>query len=138
VENFQAEVFNMTERSFRIILGIALLLMLSLNFDMGIYVFIGVLAFEGITNLRIPLLASRFRYGTAFSSNEALSPGCSRIPFDAERALRLLVAALLVATFILYREQTWFFPWFIGSMLLLAGITNICPMVMALRWAGFK
>jgi hypothetical protein len=138
VENFQAEVFNMTERSFRIILGTALLLMLSLNFDMGIYVFIGVLAFEGITNLRIPLLASRVRYGAAFNSNETLSPGCSRIPFDAERALRLLVAALLVATFILYREQTWFFPWFIGSMLLLAGITNICPMVMALRWAGFK
>lgn len=128
----------MTERSFRLILGTTLLLMLSLNFDKGIYIFIGLLAFEGITNLRIPLLASRIRHGAAYNANEVLSPGCSRIPFDAERALRLLVALLLVATFIVYGEQAWFFPWFIGSMLVLAGITNICPMVMALRWVGFK
>lgn len=128
----------MTERSFRIILGVSLLLMLSLNFDQGIYVFIVLIAFEGITNLRIPLLAAKIRHGAAYNTNEILSPDCSRIPFDAERALRLLVAVLLVVTFIAYKEQAWFFPWFIGSMLLLAGITNICPMVMALRWVGFK
>lgn len=128
----------MTERSFRLILGTTLLVMLTLNFQTGIYVFIGLLVFEGITNLRLPLLISRIRYGAGYNANEILSPGCSRISFDAERALRLLVATLLVATFILYKEQAWFFPWFIGSMLLLAGITNICPMVMALRWIGFK
>lgn len=128
----------MTERSFRIILGTTLLFMLSLNLDKGIYIFIGLLVFEGITNLRIPMLVSKFRLGAEYNANEILSPGCSRISFDAERALRLLVAVLLVATFIAYKEQAWFFPWFIGSMLLLAGITNICPMVMALRWVGFK
>lgn len=115
-----------------------LLLMLSLGLDEGIYVFIGLLVFEGVTNLRIPLLVSKLRLGSEFKASEILGPGCSRIPFDAERALRLLVAVLLVATFVVYKEQTWFFPWFIGSMLLLAGITNICPMVMALRWVGFK
>lgn len=52
--------------------------------------------------------------------------------------LRLLVAALLVLTFVLFPDQTWFFPWFIGFMLFMAGLTNICPMVMGLRWMGFR
>jgi hypothetical protein len=38
----------------------------------------------------------------------------------------------------MYREQIWFFPWFIGFMLFMAGMTNICPMVMGLRWIGFR
>jgi hypothetical protein len=50
----------------------------------------------------------------------------------------VIVAAMLVVSYVVYRDQAWFFPWFIGSMLLLAGITNICPMVMALRWSGFR
>jgi hypothetical protein len=128
----------MNERSFRLILGVALLLMLYLDFEAGILAYIGMLLFEGVTNLRVPILVSRFRYGADYNPGEGLSPGCARIPFDAERALRVIVAAMLVVSYVVYRDQAWFFPWFIGSMLLLAGITNICPMVMALRWSGFR
>jgi hypothetical protein len=128
----------MTERSFRLILGASLLLMLYLDFELGIYIYIGVLCFEGITNWRIPMLVSRARFGDNYQSSDALSPGCSNIPFDAERALRLIAAGFLVITFVIFKTEAWFFPWFVGSMLLLAGITNICPMVMGLRYAGFR
>jgi hypothetical protein len=128
----------MNERTFRLILGAALLLMLYLDFELGIFAYIGVLLFEGLTNWRVPILVSRVRYGADYPVADGLSPGCGRIPFDAERALRVIVAAMLVLSYVVYREQAWFFPWFIGSMLLLAGITNICPMVMALRWSGFR
>ncbi len=128
----------MTERSFRLVLGTSLLLLLYLDFEMGVYAYIGVLIFEGMTNLRIPIIISKLRYGSGYNPGEGLSPGCSRIPFDAERALRIIVAGMLIGTFVFFKEPTWFFPWFIASMLLLAGITNICPMVMALRWTGFR
>ncbi|MBU1192890.1 MAG: DUF2892 domain-containing protein [Gammaproteobacteria bacterium] len=128
----------MSERVFRFILGAALILLLYLQADMFVYAYIGVLLFEGITNWRVPILVSKLRYGKEFRPQDALGPGCSRIPFDAERTLRLLVAAFLILTFIMFPEQTWFFPWFIGFMLFMAGLTNICPMVMGLRWAGFR
>ena len=128
----------MNARTFRRILGVSLLLMLYLTFEAGILAYIGVLVFEGLTNWRVPIMVSRMRYGADYNPAEGLSPGCARIPFDAERALRLIVAALLVVSYVMYREQAWFLPWFVGSMLLLAGITNICPMVMALRWSGFR
>ena len=128
----------MSERVFRFILGAALIFLLYLQADQLVYVYIGVLLFEGATNWRVPLLVSRLRYGTDFRAQDVLSPGCSRIPFDAERMLRLIVAVLLILTFMLFPEQTWFFPWFIGFMLFMAGMTNICPMVIGLRWMGFR
>jgi hypothetical protein len=128
----------MTERSFRFILGISLLILLYFHLDIGIYVYIGILMFEGLTNWRIPVIASRLRYGAAYNPQELLSTDCATISFDAERVLRLLVAGFLVLTFVVFKEQAWFFPWFIGFMLFMAGMTNICPMVMGLRWLGFR
>ncbi|HEY9199695.1 MAG TPA: DUF2892 domain-containing protein [Gammaproteobacteria bacterium] len=128
----------MSERAFRFILGASLIFLLYMQADALVYVYIGILLFEGLTNWRVPLLVSRLRYGADFRMQDLLSPGCSRIPFDAERMLRLIVALLLILTFVLFPEQTWFFPWFIGFMLFMAGMTNICPMVMGLRWMGFR
>lgn len=128
----------MSERIFRLVLGASLLLMLYLDFETGIYTYIALLTFEGLTNWRVPILVSKARFGDRFETEKMLSEGCAATGFDAERVLRLIVAIMLVVSFIMLREQAWFFPWFIGSMLLLAGITNICPMVMALRWLGFR
>ena len=72
------------------------------------------------------------------SSVSHLTPSCKGIPFDAERALRLVVAGLLTATYIVFPAQLWFFPWIVGFMLFMAGITNICPMAMILRAIGFR
>ncbi len=128
----------MTERSFRFILGISLLILLYFHLDIGVYIYIGILLFEGLTNWRIPIIASRLRYGSAYNPQDLTNADCAAIPFDAERVLRLLVAGFLVITFVLFKEEVWFFPWFIGFMLFMAGMTNICPMVMGLRWLGFR
>jgi len=128
----------MTERVFRFILGLSLLACLYFQLTTLVYIYIGILAFEGLTNWRIPILVSRLRYGAAYKQHIAAATECPYICFDAERALRVIVVLLLVGTFVMFPQQTWFFPWFIAFMLLVAGITNICPMVMGLRWVGFR
>jgi hypothetical protein len=128
----------MSERVFRFILGSSLLLLLFLQQEQAIYIYIGVLLFEGITNWRVPMVISRIRYGKSYNLNQSADESRASIPFHAERALRLIVAAFLIVSFVMFREQVWFFPWFIGFMLFMAGMTNICPMVMGLRWMGFR
>lgn len=125
----------MSERIFRLIQGACLLLLLFLQQETLIHIYIALLLFEGITNLRIPIIISKLRYG---EFRESTDTSCRSIPFDAERALRLIVAGLLITTYILFPTQLWFFPWITGFMLFMAGVTNICPMAMSLRWMGFR
>ena len=129
----------MTERTFRIILGAILLAALYFDWRLVIYGYIVVLTFEGITNWRIPTLLSHLQGDPAAGAVCALSPGDkARIDFEAERALRLVVAAFLVVSYILFNKALWFFPWFIGFALFGAGLSGICPMVMGFRWLGFR
>lgn len=126
----------MSERDFRIIQGIYLLIALYLKNEMMIYIFLGVFLFEAITNWRVPMIVSRLRHGPAKVQSENQKP--ARFNFEAERMLRVTVAILLVVSFILYPELLWFLPWFVAMMLLLAGITKICPMVLFYRFLGFR
>ena len=129
----------MTERTFRIILGAILLAALYFDWRLVIYGYILVLTFEGITNWRIPTLVSRLQGEPTAGSACALSPGDkARINFEAERALRLVVAAFLVVSYIFFNKELWFFPWFIGFALFGAGLSGLCPMVMGFRWVGFR
>ena len=132
----------MSERIFRLIQGIYLLTALYLDQDIMIYIFMGVFLFEAVSNWRVPTVVSRLRYGpeAVIDSRRDLSAEYirTRFSFEAERMLRITVALLLVLTFILFPEPMWFFPWFIAVMLLSAGITNICPMVMFYRYLGFR
>jgi hypothetical protein len=129
----------MTERTFRIILGAILLAALYYDWRLVIYGYIVVLTFEGITNWRIPMLVSRLQGNFTAGSDCALSPGDkARINFEAERALRLAVAAFLIISYVVFSKELWFFPWFIGFALVGAGLSGICPMVMGFRWAGFR
>jgi hypothetical protein len=128
---------GMSERTFRIFMGAALLLGLYFDLSLLLYTLIGILAFQGITNWRVTRIISRLRYGSAI----ALGPCCrpepdappARFNFEAERALCLIVAALLLPTYGLYFEQLWLIPWFIGFALFGAGLSGICPMVIGLR-----
>jgi hypothetical protein len=129
----------MTERTFRIILGAILLAALYFDWRLVIYGYIVVLTFEGITNWRIPTLVSRLQGDSTAGSVCTLSPGDkARINFEAERALRLVVVAFLVVSYIFFNKELWFFPWFIGFALFGAGLSGICPMVMGFRWVGFR
>ena len=129
----------MSERIHRIILGALLIILLSINSAEGVYFIIGLLLFEGLTNLRVTILVSKARFGADYLAHVKACEGKNAtIPFDAERMLRLLVAVFLILTYIFYSELLWWFPWFIGIMLCSAGLTGICPMVMMLRAVGFR
>lgn len=127
----------MTERTFRIFLGAALLLMLYFEWPMAVYAYIGVLAFEGITNWRIPLLLNRLS-GDHKAVADCDAKTRAQIGFEAERALRLVIVAFLILSYVLFPGELWFFPWFIGFALIGAGLSGICPMVLSLRRAGFR
>lgn len=128
----------MSERFFRFILGTTLILFLFMGWDRAVYGYIYVVLFEGTTNWRIPILISRLRFGTASARQSA--PDCQRtvLNFDAERVLRLVIAGFLIVSFIDFRDALWFFPWFVGFALVMAGISGICPTAMFFRKIGFK
>ena len=107
--------------------------------DYAMYALIVLLAFEGLTNWRVPLLVSRIIYPKNIIQVTDGENQSYTINYDAERMLRWIVLCLILLGTINYTEQSlWIFPWFVGLMLLLAGITGICPMVMALRKLGLK
>lgn len=111
-----------------------MLLFLKLNYL--VYGYIGLLYFEGITNLRITRLVTMARFGK--NAVQEISDGPCKMNFEAERMFRILIASMLVATFVAFPEQTWFFPWFLGFMVAVAGVTNLCPMIIVLKSIGFK
>ncbi len=137
----------MTERMFRIISGAGLLILLYIsaldNNNELIKIYIGILLFEGITNWRIPKLISKLKKQSGtFPQTElnTLHPVHARyrINFEAERAIRLTVAVILMLPFLFPVAVFWIIPWFTASMLLLAGMSNICPMGLLFHWLGFK
>ena len=127
----------MSERNFRIIMGLWLVIGLYFNSIEIIYSLIGLLIFEGITNFRVPLIISKIRFGANHPASEQNS-NTSRISFEAERTLRFIVALFISLPFIPGIEFLWWFPWFTGFALIGAGLSGICPMVLALRYAGLR
>ena len=127
----------MTERWYRLVQGIYLIVALYIENDAMIFTFIGLLSFEALTNLRLPGVVTRLT-GSGESVNEEPEVECYTFSIDSERLLRVFVVLFLVLSYVLFPESVWFFPWFVGAMLLLAGITNICPMVMMFQFVGFK
>ena len=130
----------MTERAYRLIIGLSLLGILYLNSRPAMYGLIALMVFEGITNWRIPLLVSRFRYGMADTGHPAADADyCGyRFSFEAERALRLVFSGVLLVTYVMFGQQLWLFPWFAGFALAVAGLSGICPMLLFLEKLGFK
>ncbi|MEK7207363.1 MAG: hypothetical protein AAB134_05710 [Pseudomonadota bacterium] len=130
----------MNERNFRIILGAILLIALYFEWRLVVYGYMAILLFEAITNWRIPLLVSHLRGipGDAGPTCAASPSALFTINFEAERALRLAVVGFLMISYVLFNEELWFFPWFIGFALFGAGLSGMCPMVMGFRWLGFR
>lgn len=126
----------MTERSFRLVIGVWLVLAQLFALPAAGYALVGVLLFEGVTNLRVPLLMARL--GRRPSPAVISSDVECLIPFEAERALRLLVASLLAISFFVLPDLLWWLPWFIGFAMIGAGLSGLCPMVHALRWIGMR
>ena len=107
---------------------------------MPVYLLMALLLFEGVTNWRVPIIISRIRYGKKYNEmNEEPPCGAGKLgKVEAERMLRFIVAIFVLVPFYLAPQLIWFLPWFVAGMLILAGITNICPMVIFLRWSGMR
>ncbi len=130
----------MSNRMYRMIFGATLLLALYFDVHQAVYALAGLAAFEAITNLRVPMLVSRLRHGNNGDPDEG-SLGIHfhpRTTFEAERGFRLSVAAMLGISLFVYPDVLWFIPWFMGFAILGAGISGVCPMFLALKWAGLK
>jgi len=133
----------MSERQFRLIMGATLWLVLisSAYYETmyPLFAFAGFLLFEGITNLRLTRIINKIRYGKSNIDTE--DSGCNIKWFnkiESERVLRFIVSCFVLVPFYVIPDIIWFIPWFVASMLILAGITNICPMVMFLKWSGLR
>jgi len=143
----------MSERVFRLITGMVLwaILLFSTIYQNNLLMiaFCALLIFEGVTNWRVPTIISKIRFGSGNVHNHVepeLNSGLNIEQrthrhfgnIEAERMMRFMVVLFLFISFFTFPEILWFFPWYIAGMMIVAGISNICPMVMFLRWMGFK
>ena len=134
----------MNERIFRLILGamlfIALTLAALLETQLPIYIVLGIISFEGITNWRVPIIVTRLRYGNDYRQYLDTPPLNNRIlgKIEAERFLRFAVLVFVTMPYFIHINYIEFLPWFVATALVLAGVTNICPMVMSLKYIGMR
>jgi hypothetical protein len=135
----------MSERSFRLISGMTLwaILLFSTIYENNqlMIAFCLLLLFEGLTNWRIPLIISRLRYGKQYADALTASDKLKTRflgKLEAERMFRFIIVLFLLVSFFTFADILWFFPWYVAGMMIVAGISNICPMVMFLRWVGFR
>jgi Protein of unknown function (DUF2892) len=130
----------MTEKNYRLLVGLSLLGILYLDFRPGMYALLALMVFEAVTNWRIPLLVSRLRHdNTSHSPSAGHGEVISyKFPFEAERALRVVFSTVLLVTYVLFNQNLWLFPWFAGFALAVAGLSGICPMLLFLEKLGFK
>lgn len=129
----------MSNRIYRFILGILLLTALSIDSSLLMYMLISMLIFEGITNLRVPILINKLKPAwREMETSACAGQGDYRIRFEAERAWRLLVGVILIVTYVMFYQALWFFPWFMGFAIVGAGASGICPMEYTLKHIGFR
>jgi len=131
----------MSERVFLFLVGVYILVALYLGMDTMIYLLSLWLLFEAITNIRLTTLSQKLMKKTVpaglivFNSHQ-------RFDFDALRTWRITVAVLLGGSLLLLKEHNvefvWFFPWFMGFAIVGAGASSVCPVLLFIRWVGFK
>jgi hypothetical protein len=128
----------MSERMFRLLLGSTLLVILFFEWNALLYLYIGILLFEGVTNWRIPNLITKLRHSPAYLEIAVDAPRAGKYHFEAERGFRLVIALFLLVSCYLFPGTLWFFPWFVGFALFMAGITGICPISISFKKLGFR
>jgi small-conductance mechanosensitive channel len=127
----------MTDRNYRLVFGLAILLALYFDLTYFMYGLISLIFVEGITNWRVPLLVNRFMQPPG-ADVPPIEPFDFRWPLQVERAWRLVVAFMLFLTAVLFNEVVWFLPWFMGFAILGAGVSGVCPMLLGLRFSGCR
>ena len=131
----------MSERVFLFVVGAVILTSLYFEQNMMIYALCLWLLFEGITGLLLTRLSHKLipitePVGlTTFQTKQ-------RFNFEALRATRIVIAFFLGSSFFLLNEygfeMLWFFPWFMGFAILGAGVSAVCPIMLIIKWIGFR
>jgi hypothetical protein len=131
----------MTERMYLFLVGAYILVALYLENDYLIYGLAAFMILEGVSGVRLTRLLQDARH---VSLNTGLLVFNNRVRVDIESlsAWRVFVAVVLVTSYTLLHEYgfevIWFFPWFMGFAIMGAGASGICPVLLVLRWAGFR
>ena len=131
----------MTERIYLFLIGSYILVALYLENNYLIYGLVILLVFEGVSGIRLTRMLQKARQ---VSLKYGLVKFNTKVRFDIDglSAWRVFVAIVLVSVYALIHEYgfdvLWFFPWFMGFAILGAGVSGICPVLLGLRWAGFK
>jgi Protein of unknown function (DUF2892) len=128
----------MSERICRLLLGGILLIILFFEWNDFLYVYIAIITFEGLTNWRLPNLISKLKRSSTYLEIPLDVPRTSKYNFEAERAFRLVIAISLFVSCCVFPTTLWFFPWFVGFALFMAGITGICPISISFKKLGFR
>ncbi|HEB82623.1 MAG TPA: hypothetical protein ENJ11_07160 [Gammaproteobacteria bacterium] len=131
----------MSERIFLFLVGAIILIALYFEIDIVIYALCLWLLFEGASNIRITTLSQKFLHKTVPPGLATFS-STPRFAFDAFRMWRITVAIMLGGSLLLLHEKNievvWFFPWFMGFAILGASVSGVCPVLLFIRWLGFK
>lgn len=130
----------MSNRFYRLIVGVILLTGLYFDLPELIYALITVVMLEGITNFRIPNMLSKVRVDNSRDvSEDAFGLAYKqRFNFEAERAWRLLLGSMLILVYVIFFDQVWYLAWFMGFAIFGAGLSGVCPMYISLKWLGFR
>ncbi len=131
----------MSERLFLFVVGAFILTALYIEMDMMIYLLSLWLIFEAITDIRLTTLSQKLMHKTVPTGLTVFQTQ-QRYCFEASRAWRIATATMLGGSFLLLNEYNleviWFVPWFMGFAILGAGVSGVCPVLLLLRWIGFK
>lgn len=130
----------MTDRTYRTLLGASILIALYFDLRWLMYGVIGLLFLEGVTNQRIPKIVCSLRNSLAktniqYVNNELVAS--PRFNVESERVWRVVVGIFLLVSFV-FVPVLWWFPWFMGFAIFGAGLSGVCPVLLAIRWIGFK
>lgn len=130
----------MSIRLYRSLIGLTILLALYFDIPWLLYLLIGVVLFEGLGNVQVPVLLARLQGQPAdYEPESSLAIAFrTRFNFQAERAWRIGVGLVLLIVLSRYEQSLWFLPWFMGFTILGAGASGVCPVYLSLKWIGFR
>jgi len=130
----------MSDRTYRTLIGLVLLVVLYFEIDYALYGLIILLFAEALTNYRVPMLAALIRKHLLkqdYAYVDVALVEHAKFNFESERVWRITVASFLFIGYFLV-DALWFFPWFMGFAIFGAGLSGVCPVLLAIRWLGFK
>ena len=131
----------MNDRAYLFFIGLYILCSVYFEVDLMIYGLSALLLIEGVTGWSLPLYLQKLRSIT-LESGLVVFQTKNRFAFDGLRAWRFSVVAVLVTSYVLLNQYDvkvlWFIPWFMGFAIMSAGLSSVCPMVLFIRWLGFR